>query len=56
MSADRILAEGVLDSIRATTPGGHVPHRYDPRPALVRAFALFVAALLLLAAAGALGA
>lgn len=56
MNTNRILAGTVLESIRVTTPGNHVPHRYDPRPAFVGIGAAIALGLLLLAAAGAFGA
>lgn len=52
MNINRILAGAVLDSIRATTPGHHVPHRYDPRPLFASIALVVVAALVLIAAIG----
>lgn len=52
MNTNRILAGAVLDSIRATTPGHHVPRRYDPRPLFAGIVLVVVAGLVLIAAIG----
>lgn len=53
MSTNRILAGTVLESIRFTTPGNHVPHRYDHRPLFGGIALAVVLGLVLLAVASA---
>ena len=55
MNPNRILAGAVLDSIRHTTPGNHVPHRYDHRPLFAGIFVAVVVGLFVLVAASAHG-
>ncbi len=56
MSVDHQLAQGVMESIHATTPGRRTPRKRNPLPAALGWAALALLALFVLAAASVPGA